>query len=195
MGPLKARDIHNLITLLRLALVFPVAWALARRHYQAALALFMLAGLSDGIDGYLAKRFGWSSRVGAILDPLADKVLLVSCYLVLGWLGALPHWLVFAVLGRDIAIVAGALAYHLLVGHYQLRPTWISKVNTVAQILLVVVTMFSLAGGALPDWLLDGLIYLVLLTTLWSGLDYIWTWSRRACSAREAGRAGRQRGG
>src|SRR3990172_3309285 len=102
------KDIPNIISLLRMALVPPVVILLLNGYYGWALLVFVSAGLSDGLDGYLAKRFGWRSRLGAILDPLADKLLLVASYLTLGWLGQLPLWLVAVVVGRDIVIVAGA---------------------------------------------------------------------------------------
>ncbi len=179
---LSRRDIPNAISIGRIILVLPVALLLLAEEYLGALLLFFAAGLSDGLDGLLAKRYGWHSRLGSILDPLADKTLLVVSYLCLGWVGAIPEWLVAIVIGRDLIIVAGAAAFHLLIGRYEMVPTWISKVNTTMQILLVLVLVFSEAVFALPEDLLTGMVYVVCVTTLASGVDYVWTWSFRARS-------------
>jgi cardiolipin synthase len=174
------RHLPNLLTLLRIALVLPVVVLLLREKYGTALLLFTIAGLSDGLDGYLAKRFDWKSRLGAILDPLADKALLVSSYLALAWLGAIPVWLAVAVVTRDVIIVLGGLAYHMLVGRLQLAPANISRLNTLAQLLLVVVVMLDRSIAPLPHWVVAALIYLVLLTTIASGLNYVVVWGQRA---------------
>lgn len=174
------RDLPNLISLARMLLVLPVVLVLATGHYGAALALFALAGASDALDGFLAKRFGWTSRVGAILDPLADKVLLVSTYLALGWLGLLPAWLVAAVIARDVVIVSGAVTYHFRIGRFETAPTALSKLNTFVQILLALLVVSAQGGAPVPPLWITGLIYLVLLTTVASGIVYVWTWGGRA---------------
>ncbi len=180
---LRARDIPNLISVLRILLVLPVIWLLLHQHYQAAMALFFVAGLSDGLDGFLARFFHWQSRLGGILDPLADKFLLVSVYLCLGWLGALPWWLVGLVLLRDLVIVSGAVAYHLRVARLEASPTWVSKFNTLMQILLALLVVYSLGFEALPAGLLEGMILAVAITTTLSGIDYVVRWSRKARAA------------
>ena len=109
---MRASDIPNLITVGRILLVAPVAWALMVQNFSLALILFFVAGVSDAVDGFLAKRFGWTSRLGALLDPLADKFLLVTCYAVLAWNDLLPVWLLVLVLTRDLLIVGGAVAYN-----------------------------------------------------------------------------------
>ena len=177
------RDIPNIITLLRIVLVIPVIYLLLQREFSYALVLFFVAGLSDGLDGYLAKRNNWTSRLGSILDPLADKLLLVFSYLALGWLGEIPMWLVIAVMIRDVIIVVGAISYHELIGEYDMMPSWISKTNTFFQILLILVVVFSLGAYRLPPWSIDGLIYFVAVTTVLSGINYIWVWGRRAVAA------------
>lgn len=173
------RDIPNIISILRILLVLPVVYFLYHGQLGAALALFIVAGLSDAIDGYLAKRNGWTSALGAWLDPLADKLLLVSSYLVLGWVGMLPLWLVVAVILRDIVIVIGALAYRLLIGRVDMAPSVISKVNTFCQLALVAVllvaSLIPLLGAAITP-----LIYIVFATTVLSGMDYVWAWGRKA---------------
>ncbi len=177
---MKLKDIPNLISVLRMILVAPVAWFLLTQRYTEALFTFFVAGISDGVDGYLAKRFGWRSRLGTILDPLADKLLLVTTYVVLGWLEVLPLWLVAAVVARDVVVFGGALAFHYLVGRYELTPSWISKLNTVMQIVLAVATVASLGILPLPPGMMEALIYVVFATTVLSGADYVWTWGRRA---------------
>jgi cardiolipin synthase len=177
---MKAEQIPNLISLIRFLLIPPAVWALFHDRALLSLALFTVAGVSDGIDGYLARRYGWITRLGSILDPLADKFMMAGIYLSLGWLGELPWWLVGTVFGRDILIIGGALAYHFIKGRYEMEPHILSKLNTLLQILLVVSVLFSLAVIRLPELYLDSLIYLVLLSTVLSGATYLWIWGRRA---------------
>ncbi len=176
-------DIPNLISVFRILLVAPVMWLIYQREFTAALVLFVVAGASDGVDGYLAKRYGWASRIGTILDPLADKLLLMGSYFTLWWVGMLPLWLMGAIILRDVAIVGGALAFHLLIGRFDMAPTLVSKVNTGAQILLVL-TILSSALIAISPAVLKACALIVLVTTILSGVDYIWTWSVRALQAR-----------
>ena len=174
------KDIPNLISIGRIALVFPVVWALVEQRFLLALGLFTVAGISDGLDGYLAKRYAWQSRLGGMLDPLADKLLLIGTYFSLGWLGALPWWLVGLVLLRDVIIVTGAVAYHFNVEAVQGEPILISKANTVMQILLGLVAVIHVGVYPLPDWGLEVLIYLVAATTVASGMGYVVIWGKRA---------------
>lgn len=180
--PLKTRDIPNLITSLRILLVPPFLWLLLRERYEAALLLFVIAGISDALDGFLAKYFGWTSELGGILDPLADKLLLIGAILALGWLNELPVWLVALVILRDAIIVAGALSYHLMIERVQANPLLISKLNTLMQLTLVFAVIVNYGMTRLPSWLLTGLIYLTALTTGWSGAAYMWQWGWRAWS-------------
>lgn len=177
---MKARDIPNLLTVGRILLVLPILWALYLRRFDVALVLFFLAGASDGLDGLLAKRFGWTSRLGELLDPVADKTLLVSCYLMLAWLALLPLWLVALVLLRDLVIVVGAALYHWRIAPLEAAPTYVSKLNTLLQILLVLLVITAEAAGWPPRQWLQILIYAVSVSTLWSGTDYVITWGRRA---------------
>ena len=181
---MKARDIPNVITGFRFLLVPPVVILLLQERFLAALLVFGVAGFSDGLDGFLAKRYDWSSRLGGLIDPLADKLLLVSSFLTLGWLGWIPLWLVALVILRDLVIVAGAIFYHMRIEHFEAEPTIISKLNTAAQILLVLAVMFSLGVRTVPASWIDLLCYSVLATTLLSGLDYVLTWGRRAWQKR-----------
>ena len=177
------RDIPNVISIIRITLVVPVVYLLMEREFSYALILFFIAGISDGLDGYLAKRNNWETRLGSILDPVADKLLLVSSYLVLGWLNDIPGWLVVAVIVRDVIIVAGGIAYHFLIGEFDMVPSWISKTNTFFQILLVLVVVFSLGAFSLPELLIESVVVIVTITTLLSGINYIWVWGRRAANS------------
>jgi len=176
----KPRDIPNIITAFRFLLVPPVVILMLQDRFAAALVVFGVAGLSDGLDGFLARRFDWGSRLGGLMDPLADKLLVVSCFVTLGWLGWIPLWLVALVILRDLVIVAGAIFYHMRIEKLEAEPTILSKLNTVAQILLVLAVLYSSGIQTLPVMLMDVLLYGVLVTTLWSGFDYVWTWGRRA---------------
>jgi len=177
------RDIPNIISLLRIALVIPIIYLLIQREFSYALVLFFIAGISDGLDGYLAKRNNWTSRLGSILDPLADKLLLVFSYFALGWLGEIPLWLVAAVVIRDIIIIVGAIAYHEIIGEYDMTPTWMSKTNTFFQIVLVLIVVFSSGAYRLPEMVIQGLVIIVAFTTVASGVNYVWVWGRRAIKA------------
>ncbi len=179
---MRASDIPNLITFGRILLVAPVAWALMVERFNLALVLFFVAGASDAVDGFLAKRFGWSSRLGALLDPLADKFLLVTCYAVLAWNELLPLWLLLLVLTRDLLIVGGAVAYSFRIRLLEANPTLISKLNTLLQILLVLLVIVHQATGWGQARWIDWLIYAVTISVIWSGLDYVVTWTRRAWS-------------
>ncbi|MDQ2696184.1 MAG: CDP-alcohol phosphatidyltransferase family protein [Pseudomonadota bacterium] len=177
---MSARDLPNLITALRIVLVAPILWFLLHESYREALVLFFVAGFSDALDGLLAKQFGWTSRLGAMLDPLADKLLLIGTIVVLGLLGQLPAWLVVLVILRDVVIVAGAAAYHYLIEPLEASPLLISKLNTLAQLTLVLAVIFANAVAALPWWLRELLILATALTTVASGAAYVWQWGRRA---------------
>lgn len=166
----------NIITLFRIALV-PVLILLLKGHeYTASLLVFAIAGLSDGLDGYIAKRFKCVSHLGAVLDPIADKLLLVSAYVMLTIIGHIPFWLMLVVAFRDVLIVGGYLIYVGLLGAVEMRPSYLSKFNTVAQIGLVVSVLAHQAFGWPAQLVVQGLIYVVLVTTVISGAHYLWVW-------------------
>lgn len=177
---MRASDIPNLITVGRILLVPPIAWAMLQGHFKLALILFFVAGVSDGVDGFLAKHFGWTSRLGALLDPLADKFLLVTSFIVLTWTGLLPVWLLVLVVMRDVVIVAGAVTYNFHIERLEAEPTLISKLNTLLQILLILLLIVHQASGWGQAGWIDMLVYAVTVTVVWSGIDYVITWSRRA---------------
>lgn len=169
-------QLPNLITVSRIALAPVLILLLKEQEYAASLAVFIIAGVSDGLDGLIAKRFHCVSRLGSILDPLADKTLLVSSYVMLTLLDHLPFWLMLTVAFRDLLIIGGYLVYTSMVGSVQMRPSWLSKFNTLMQIALVIVVLAQLALRLVYPPLVDMLIYAVLLTTVASGLHYLWIW-------------------
>jgi cardiolipin synthase (CMP-forming) len=177
---MKARDIPNLLSFARILLTLPIVWLMFEREFSYALMLFAVAGFSDGLDGFLAKRFHWQSHLGGLLDPLADKALLMSSFLVLGGLGLIPIWLVILVIFRDLTIVGGALYYNFSVEELDANPSLISKLNTLLQIMLVLSVVTDAGPYPLPTMLLQGLIWATGLTTLVSGGLYVWIWTNKA---------------
>jgi cardiolipin synthase len=176
------RHLPNIITVLRMLLVGPTVWALLTQRFELAIWLFLVAGVSDGVDGFLAKRFGWSTRLGGILDALADKFLLVSTFLCLWWLGVFPWWLVLWILARDLLIVIGGILYNSRIEKVDPEPSLTSKLNTFLQIVLAALGVVHLGLQPVPQWLLDGLMYAIVLTVFFSGAGYVREWSRRAAA-------------
>jgi cardiolipin synthase len=174
------RHLPNLICLLRVALVWPIATALHAREFGTALALFIAAAVSDGLDGYLAKRFNWTSELGKVLDPVADKLLLVTVFVECAWLGLAPWWLTAAVVARDVLIGLGAITYRLWFGPLRGRPTIVSKVNTAAQLLYVLLLILNATLHVPAHELLDALALVAFATTVISGVHYVLTFTRRA---------------
>jgi cardiolipin synthase len=155
----------------------PVLILLLKEHdYGLALAVFVAAGLSDGLDGLIAKRFHYVTRLGSILDPVADKLLMVSTYVMLAMLDHLPFWLVLAVVSRDALIIGGYLVYTSLYGPVQMRPSGLSKINTLMQIALAVVVLSQLALGYAVAGLTHALVWVTAASTVGSGLHYLWIW-------------------
>lgn len=177
-GWFSTRQIPNLITMLRIFLVWPIISMILERRLDWALGLFFIAGASDALDGFLAKHFGWISRFGSLLDPIADKLLMVGCYLAGAWIGILPGWLAGLVLGRDLIIVLGGVAYYVFLHPFEGQPTWTSKFNTLCQIVLLLMLFWHHGVSGLPEPWLSGLIYLVSATTIISGIQYVHLWGR-----------------
>jgi cardiolipin synthase (CMP-forming) len=177
---MKLFTVPNLICLLRIALTIPIVALLAEGRYGQTLVLFAVAAVSDVLDGYLAKTFGWTSEVGKVLDPLADKLLLVSVFITLAAIGLVPVWLAAVAVARDVVIGVGAAVYKWLFGPVEGRPTLPSKINTLVQLLFVIAVVWQAAFQDLPPWLVTGLGALVLVTTVVSGVDYVLTYIRKA---------------
>jgi cardiolipin synthase len=174
------RHLPNLICLFRLVLIWPILVALHKGQHLAALGLFIVAAVSDGLDGYLAKRFNWTSELGKFLDPVADKLLLMAVFVQAAWLGLVPWWLTAAVVARDVMIGLGALVFRLWFGPLHGRPTVISKVNTAAQLLYVALVLLAAAARVPPREVLDACALITFATTVLSGVHYVMTFTRRA---------------
>lgn len=179
-GPAALAWLPNAITLARIALALPLYWVLREERFDLALVIAAVAGFSDGLDGWLAKRHGWVTRLGAFLDPLADKLLLFACFLGLGVSEHLPLWLVALVIGRDAVILAGAIGYRALLGPFEAAPSFISKVTTFMQLALVLWVLGSEAGLPLPAVGVGLLIGAVAVVTVASGAHYVLVWSGKA---------------
>lgn len=175
-------NVPNLISLARLLSVPVVVWSLLADEMALAFWLFIAAGVSDAVDGFIAKRTGSRTVVGGFLDPLADKALLVSVYITLGRIGALPLWIVILVVSRDILIVGGAILFQTLTHSLKPEPLMVSKLNTLAQLMLAAGTLGELALGAYWHGAVMILVWSVAATTLASGASYIVQWSRRLAS-------------
>lgn len=183
----------NAITFVRMGLAVPLAWLILDGAYGPALVVALLAGGSDAVDGWLAKRFGWDSWLGGVLDPMADKLMLVAAFAALTLNEASPVWLFALVIGRDLVIVAGAVAYHNLVGRLDARPSRLSKLTTLLQIVYILALLGSLtATRGWPVLLIPILGWLVAAATLASGLDYVARWALRARDAVRAARLARR---
>ncbi|KZD10304.1 CDP-alcohol phosphatidyltransferase family protein [Oceanibaculum pacificum] len=184
------KPVPNILTVWRMAAVPVVIWALIVGEMDLAFWLFLAAGISDAVDGYVARRFQARTALGSYLDPIADKALLVSAYLVLGYLGLLPVWLVILVVFRDLVIMGGVILLHTLAHKVTMAPLAISRSNTVAQVGLVGLVLLGqilsedslLAADRL---LIQLLVYIVGLTTLVSGIAYVWIWGSRAMQAEQ----------
>lgn len=174
------RHLPNLICLFRLALIWPVAAALAVGSFLQALILFMVAAVSDGLDGYLAKRFNWTSELGKFLDPMADKFLLMTVFVESAWLGLVPWWVTAAAVARDVLIGLGALVFRVWIGPLRGRPTVISKINTAAQLLYLAAVMLNAGSGFPPREVLDALAVITFVTIILSGYTYMAAFTRRA---------------
>jgi cardiolipin synthase (CMP-forming) len=176
-------SIPNLITLARILLVPVVIWAITSGEMRIAFLLFFAAGVSDAVDGFLAKRFGMATALGAYLDPLADKAMIVSIYVALGIAEAIPRWLVILVVSRDIMIVGAVMLSWLVDKPVALKPLLVSKLNTVAQIVLALVVL-----GAL-GFMFDAQVVIVMLTALVAALTllsigfYVAEWVRHMNAA------------
>ncbi len=179
---MELSQLPNAISIVRMFLVVPVVWSLLQLEFGVALVWIAVAGFSDGLDGFLAKHYGWQSRLGSILDPLADKLLLVCSFITLTWLELVPLWLLIVVLVRDLLIVIGGVVFHYRLGRFEMQPSRISKLNTVIQIVFVLAVVFYHGDFALTPWVVEALSYIVLATTVLSGLDYVLVWSKRACN-------------
>jgi cardiolipin synthase len=174
------RHIPNIICLVRIALIVPLLQAMLAGEQAHILLLFCAAAVSDALDGYLAKRFGWTSELGRFLDPAADKLLLVSVFITAAWLDIAPWWVAAVAVARDLVIAGGALLYRLWFGPLRGRPTIISKINTGVQIMYLLAVILASAVSFPPREILDALAAVMVVTTLASGVDYVTRFLQRA---------------
>ncbi len=172
--------IPNAITIARILSVGPLVWLICAGHYTAAFWLMIITGASDALDGALAKGLNWQSRLGGIIDPIADKLLLASSIFALYWIEAIPFWLMAIVLLRDIVILCGAYAWWRLVKEFKAVPSYLGKFTTFFQIVLVIAVMLPLAGyfdlGVYLPWVQMVVAGLCLL----SGADYVLRYTAKA---------------
>lgn len=171
-------SIPNIITLGRILLVPVIIWAIAANQMTIAFVIFLVAGLSDAVDGFLAKRFNMSSELGALLDPLADKALLVSIYVALGIWGAVPRWIVILVVSRDLMIVSAVIISWLIGKPIPMKPLMVSKLNTVAQVAFAALVLAALGFGLSPEPFDIILMACVTVLTLLSVSLYLVEWVR-----------------
>lgn len=177
------KHIPNTLTFFRLVLIVPFLLFLQQQQYVYAFYLFIIAGLTDGLDGWLARHFNWQTTFGSMIDPLADKLLVVCSFIALALTESLPWWLVALVILRDLTITLGVLAWYLLVQRrMDFEPTQLSKFNTTFQLSLITLCLFELAYFRFPPFILYTLILLTAITTSASFIDYVWTWGNKAWS-------------
>jgi len=180
------RHLPNAITVLRAALIPLQAWLLLQGDYATAFLLFVASGLSDLADGWIARRFDLRTRFGAIADPLADKLTMLTVVLLLATQGWLPWWFAVLVVGRDLVIVAGAAAYHFMIGEVEVAASWIYKQNT-EQEFVFLAGVLALAAGHVGDGPWQAvLLYATAATVIASGASYVLVWSRKAMRGRGA---------
>lgn len=175
------RHLPNALTILRMLLVPLLALRVLQHDYTAALCITFIAAITDALDGLLARRFDWQSRLGGILDPLADKLMLVVAFVVLTVVGAIPLWMTLLVVGRDLVIVTGGVGYHYWVGPFDASPSMLSKITTVFQLLLVLLILLRLSQvWPAPDALKLAMIVVTALLCVASGLHYVARWGGQA---------------
>lgn len=180
-------SVPNFLSFGRLLSVPLIVWLIHDGHMTAAFWLFVAAGITDAVDGFLAKRFDAKTELGSYLDPLADKALLVGVYVTLGWTGHIPLWLVILVAFRDLTIVGGALLEQTITQSFKSRPMMVSKINTALQISLAALVLARLGLGFDDAGLTGVLVLATAATTVLSGLAYLVHWTRRVAGAQGPG--------
>ncbi len=171
----------NAITIARIFAMIPLVWFMLEKEYEYALYIAVAAGFSDLLDGYLARRFNWEGKLGRILDPIADKFMMLCCYLLFAVQGLIPNWLLIVVLVRDISIITGGVFYHYAILKVDKEsPSLLSKFNTAIQILLIVIILSHHSIYQFHPVFIDVLVYLVTFFTVASGLHYVYYWGKKA---------------
>lgn len=181
---MSLRWLPNAISIMRIVLVAPILAFIVQGKFDIALLLFFVAGFSDGLDGFLAKKFDWHSRLGALLDPIADKFLVAGTFIVLAYTGHIPIWLAALVILRDVVIIGGATAYNFLIRPVEGEPTRISKLNTAMQLLFILFVLTRAAFGWPARITITIIGAAIVVTVVISGTDYVLKWARRALQKR-----------
>jgi cardiolipin synthase len=177
------KQLPNLVSLLRLFLIVPFLYCLQSHAYPAAFYLFLFAGITDSIDGWLARQFHCQTYLGRFIDPLADKLLITCSVVSLAMLHQLPWWLVLLIFSRDLTISVGVVVwYYCIEQSFNFTPTKLSKMNTALQIILVGFCLINIAFFQLPNALISTCIFFTATTTTVTFLDYVWTWGQKVCS-------------
>ncbi len=176
---LKAKYIPNAITSIRILCVPCLIWMLFHQQFERSLILVLLMGVSDALDGFLARCYDWKTTLGAYLDPLADKLMLLSAFITFAALGWVPWWLAAVIVVRDVILLVGAFYYHLATRQLKMEPLAISKINTCTQIILAI-SLIYVQIGPLYEQILNVLMTIVVCTTVASGMRYVIKWSRQA---------------
>lgn len=178
---MNCKQLPNLLTAGRLCSIVPFLFFFFEKKFEIALYVFLAAGLTDALDGWLARHFHWQSLLGLFLDPIADKLLIVLSFFSLAWVQILPWWLIILVLFRDLSILVGVLAwYYVMRREIDFKPSILSKINTFMELLLVCYCLLSLVFALQHPWILDALIGVVALTTILSHVGYLWMWAKKA---------------
>ena len=174
------RYIPNGISLLRLVLVLPIVFLIIEENHIGAFLLFAISGLSDGLDGFIARRYGWVSAFGKLIDPLADKLMMMTTTLTLGLLGQFPVMLMVLIIVKDLTILGGVFRYTTLAGFPRIQPNFLGKCTTAAQMFLLVSVLLNLAfPGTLPELFFDVFFWVVAIMTSFDGVIYLWLWTLR----------------
>lgn len=178
-------QIPNIITVIRILLVGPIAWLLWENRHMDAFLLMLVAGISDAFDGFLARRFNWLSKLGATLDPLSDKLLVAVVFIVFTLQDHIPLWVAVIVLFRDFTIIAGAGVYKVLYEEVDIAPTFLSKANTAMQIVVLLLIMVGLLPLGLMSEICRVVVdpycfFILAILGLSSGVDYVVTWGSKA---------------
>ena len=185
MAGVVIKQIPNALTTLRLILAIPICLLILNENYQAVLWVAFIAGLSDGVDGWLARKLGAESRYGAIVDPLSDKALLIGVYGSLAVVGLLPWWVTIIVVVRDMVILGGALAYHWRFGRYAMEPSLWGKISTCVQIAFALLLLTNQVFPVFPEFSLQIGLWLVILLAAISGGHYIYIWGGKAAAVKK----------
>ena len=177
-------NLPNIITLLRLAAVPVIAWLILQQHWEAAFWLFLVAAVSDGIDGLLARWLNQTTQLGAAFDTVADKALAVVTLVMLTQAGAIPLWVALAILVRDSIVVLGALSYRRLAGRLEINPTWLGKTHVFSEFSMLALVLADLGKLLEIQAWLTVIFVAVFVIAVISGVQYVWIWSAKARRAR-----------